>query len=42
MANDKMKKGSKTVDPIKSKREIQTVKNYIENQELGDDENIFK
>ena len=25
MVNDKMKKGSKTVDPIKSKREIQAV-----------------
>ena len=35
MANDKMKKGSKTVDPIKSKREIQAVKNYLSGPMLG-------
>ena len=29
MANGKMIKGSKTVDLIKSKREIQAVKNYL-------------
>lgn len=36
MANDKMKKGSKTVDPIKSKREIQAVKNYLSGKNLRD------
>lgn len=36
MTNDKMKKGSKTVDPIKSKREIQTVKNYLSGKNLRD------
>ena len=36
MANDKMKKGSKTVDPIKSKREIQAVKNYLFGKNLRD------
>jgi hypothetical protein len=35
-ANDKMKKGSKTVDPIKSKREIQAVKNYLSGKNLRD------
>ncbi|MBU3134526.1 hypothetical protein KPL40_19110 [Clostridium gasigenes] len=29
MENYKKKKGSKTVDPIKSKKEIQAVKNYL-------------
>lgn len=36
MANDKMKKGSKTVDPIKSKKEIQAVKNYLSGKNLRD------
>lgn len=36
MTNDKMKKGSKTVDPIKSKREIQAVKNYLSGKNLRD------
>jgi site-specific recombinase XerD len=36
VANDKMKKGSKTVDPIKSKREIQAVKNYLSGKNLRD------
>lgn len=36
MANDKMKKGSKTVDPIKSKKEIQAVKNYLFGKNLRD------
>jgi integrase len=36
MANDKMKKGSKTVDIIKSKREIQAVKNYLLRKNLRD------
>ncbi|WP_263488321.1 hypothetical protein [Clostridium sp. FP2] len=36
MANDKIKKGSKTVDPIKSKREIQAVKNYLSGKNLRD------
>ncbi|WP_304519646.1 hypothetical protein [Clostridium tagluense] len=36
MANDKMKKGSKTVDPIKSKREIQAVKNYLSGKNSRD------
>ncbi|WP_051115645.1 hypothetical protein [Clostridium pasteurianum] len=36
MANDKMKKGSKTVEPIKSKREIQAVKNYLSGKNLRD------
>ncbi|HEY5589064.1 MAG TPA: site-specific integrase [Candidatus Paceibacterota bacterium] len=36
MANDKVKKGSKTVDPIKSKREIQAVKNYLSGKNLRD------
>ena len=31
-----MKKGSKTVDPIKSKREIQAVKNYLSGKNLRD------
>jgi site-specific recombinase XerD len=35
MANDK-KRGSKTVDPIKSKREIQAVKNYLSGKNLRD------
>ena len=35
MANDKMKKGSKTVDPVKSKREIQAVKNYLSGKNLS-------
>lgn len=36
MENDKIKKGSKTVDPIKSKREIQAVKNYLSGKNLRD------
>lgn len=36
MTNDKKKKGSKTVDPIKSKREIQAVKNYLSGKNLRD------
>jgi len=36
VANNKMKKGSKTVDPIKSKREIQAVKNYLSGKNLRD------
>jgi site-specific recombinase XerD len=35
MANDK-KRGSKTVDSIKSKREIQAVKNYLSGKNLRD------
>lgn len=36
MTNDKKKKGSKTVDPIKSKKEIQAVKNYLSGKNLRD------
>lgn len=36
MTNDKKKKGSKTVDPIKTKKEIQAIKNYLSGKNLRD------